>query len=88
MSMRSSLKIEAAYFDLVGASAYLGGALEVRTLRRLIMQPDGLPHYRIGTRGKIMIRRTDLDAFLAGCRREPLDLDAIADQALKELQTK
>lgn len=85
--MRSSLKIEAAYFDLQGASDYLGGALEVRTLRRLIAQPDGLPHYRIG-RGKIMVRRADLDAFLAGYRREPVDLDVIADQALKELQAK
>lgn len=81
-------KIEAAFFDLAGASAYLGGALEVRTLRRLIMQPDGLPHYRIGPRGKIMVRRADLDAFLAGYRREPVDLDAIANQALRELEAK
>lgn len=81
-------KIEPAFFDLAGASAYLGGALEVRTLHRLIMQPDGLPHYRIGSRGKIMIRRADLDAFLAECRHEPVDLDAIADLAIKEFQSK
>jgi len=81
-------KIEPAFFDLAGASAYLGGALEVRTLRRLIMQPDGLPHYRIGPRGKIMVARADLDAFLAGHRREPVDLDALADAALRELKGK
>jgi hypothetical protein len=86
--MKSSRPIEPAYFDLAGASAYLGGALEVRSLRRLITQPGGLPHYRVGSRGKIMIKRADLDVFLAGCRREPLDLDAVADQALKELQSK
>jgi hypothetical protein len=28
--------IEPAYFDLAGASAYLGGALQVRTVRRLV----------------------------------------------------
>jgi hypothetical protein len=87
--MRSfPIKIEPAYFDLAGASAYLGGALEVRTLRRLIMQADGLPHYRIGARGKIMIRRADLDAFLMANRHEPQDLNAIADQAIKDLQLK
>jgi hypothetical protein len=38
------MKVEPAYFDLAGASAYLGGAWEVRTLRRLIAQLGGLPH--------------------------------------------
>lgn len=83
--MRSSPKIEPAFFDLAGASAYLGGALQVRTLRRLIMQPGGLPHYRVG-RGKVMIRRADLDAFLEAHKRNPLDLDALADQAIAELR--
>jgi excisionase family DNA binding protein len=85
--MRSSLKIEAAYFDLVGASAYLGGALQVRTLRRLIAQPGGLPFYRVG-RGKVMVRRQDLDAWLSQHRQEPVDLNALADQALAELKRK
>jgi excisionase family DNA binding protein len=78
------VKIDPAFFDLAGASAYLGGAWGVRTLRRLIAQPGGLPHYRAG-RGKLLIKRADLDAFLAAHRREPQDLDRIADQALKEM---
>jgi hypothetical protein len=35
------LKGEPAYFDLAGASAYPGGALQVRTLRRLIAGSGG-----------------------------------------------
>jgi len=84
--MKSSRPIEPAFFDLAGASAYLGGALQVRTLRRLISQPGGLPYYQVG-RGKVMIRRADLDAWLAQHRQEPVDLDAIADQAITELRS-
>lgn len=78
------MKVEPAYFDLAGASDYLGGAWEVRTLRRLIAQPGGLAHYRVG-RGKLMIKRADLDAFLERHRREPLDLDRIASEAVAEI---
>jgi len=85
--MRSSLKIEPAYFDLAGAAAYTGGALGVRTLRRLIAQPGGLPYHQAG-RGKIIIKKSDLDGYLERCRHEPLSLDAIADQAIKDLHCK
>jgi excisionase family DNA binding protein len=81
------MKVEPAYFDLAGASAYLGGAWEVRTLRRLIAQPGGLPHYRVG-RGKLLIKRADLDRFLEAHRREPMDLDRIADEAVAEMGLK
>jgi excisionase family DNA binding protein len=75
--------INAEYFDLAGASAYTGGGLSIRTLRRLIARPGGLPHYRIG-RGKVMIRRADLDTFLEAHRQIPMDLDALANDALAE----
>jgi excisionase family DNA binding protein len=78
------MTITPAYFDLQGASAYTGGALSVRTLRRLIAQPGGLPYYRIG-KGKIMVRRTDLETYLENHRRDPMDLNALADQAVREL---
>jgi hypothetical protein len=78
-----SNKIEAAFFDLAGASRYLGGALGVRSLRRLIAKPGGLPHYRLG-RGKLMIRRADLDALLERHRHEPLDLDALVDKVVEK----
>jgi excisionase family DNA binding protein len=78
------MKIQPAYFSLAGASAYLGGALSARTLRRLIAEPGGLPHIR-AVRGKILIKRTDLDEWLEARRREPLDLDQIAARAIKEV---
>jgi excisionase family DNA binding protein len=75
--------IEPAFFDLCGASAYLGGGLGVRTLRRLIGTGE-LPFYRRG-RGKIMLKKSDLDRFMANHRQEAIDLDALADEALAEL---
>ena len=75
--------IEPAFFDLAGARAYLGGALSVRTLRRLIGTGD-LPFYRRG-RGKIMLKKSDLDNFLAQHRQEAVDLDALADEVMEEL---
>jgi excisionase family DNA binding protein len=83
-SVKSSPKIEAAYFDLAGASAYLGGALSVKRLRALIKQPGGIPHIRAG-RGKILISRADLDAWLAARRRVPVDLDKVADELVAGL---
>jgi excisionase family DNA binding protein len=73
-----------AYFDLRGASQYTGGGLSVRTLRRLIGEPGGLPYIRAG-KGKILIARTDLDEWLEARRHEPVDLDAIAARAIKEV---
>jgi excisionase family DNA binding protein len=83
--MRSSRPIDPAFFDLAGASTYTGGGLSIRTLRRLIAQPGGLPHHRIG-RGKLLIKKADLDAFLAEHRQEPVDLDRIANEAIAELR--
>ena len=76
--------IEPQYFDLSGASAYTGGGLSVRKLRRLISEPGGLPYIRAG-RGKILIKRADLDAWLEARRHEPVDLDAIAAKAIEEV---
>jgi hypothetical protein len=79
------MSINPQYFDLQGASAYTGGALSVRTLRRLISRPGGLAFYQIN-RGKIMVKKVDLDCYLERYRKEPLDLDKIADQALREMR--
>ena len=81
--MPKSSPINPAYLDLAGASAYLGG-VSVRTLRRLLSRPDGLPHYRLA--GKILIKIEDLDAYLERRRRAPIDLDALAKAALKAVR--
>jgi hypothetical protein len=80
-----SKPVEPAFFDLCGASLYTGGALSVRSLRRLISRPDGLPHYRID-QGKIMLKRADLDAFLESHRQEPQNLDALAEKTVREFR--
>jgi hypothetical protein len=77
--------VDPAYFDLFGASLYTGGALSVRSLRRLISRPDGLPHYRIG-QGKILVKKSELDAFLEAHKQTPANLDAMADQAVREFR--
>lgn len=81
--MKSSPPIEPAFFDLNGASLYLGNALSVRTLRRLIAVGE-LPFYRRG-RGKIMLKKADLDQFLSQHRQKAVDLDVLANEALAEL---
>jgi excisionase family DNA binding protein len=76
--------VEPAFFDLTGASAYTGGGLSIRTLRRLISEPGGLPYYQ-AQRSKILIKRADLDAYLEARRREPQDLDKLAAAAVAEM---
>lgn len=83
--MKPRSPIPPAFFDLVGASEYVGGALSVRTLRKLITKPGGIPYIRAG-RGKILISKVDLDAWLIAKRREPINLDELANKALKELE--
>lgn len=82
-SMKPSPPIEPAFFDLNGAHLYLGCSLSVRTLRRLIAVGE-LPYYRRG-RGKIMLKKADLDAFLSQHRHTAVDLDVLANAALAEL---
>jgi excisionase family DNA binding protein len=59
--------------------------LSERTLRAWIHAPvDPLPAVRVG--GKILVRRSELDAWLARHRVKPLDaldLDGIVREALK-----
>ena len=78
------MKIDSAYFDLKGASDYTGGGLSVRTLRRLIGEIDGIPYIQAG-RGKILIAKADLDAWLQARRHEPQNLDEIAAKAVQEV---
>jgi excisionase family DNA binding protein len=78
---------EAAYFDLTAASAFTGGGLSVRSLRRLIAT-GRLPAFRPGgPGGKILIRRRDLEALIEGSPAH-LDLDQLVEEAVAEMRGK
>jgi hypothetical protein len=60
--------------------------ISVRTLRKHLNQPTNpLPHYQVT--GKILVRRSEFDAWLCQYRRgsQPIDLDAIVDEMLSGL---
>jgi Helix-turn-helix domain len=71
------------YLPLVGLARYAG--LSVRTLRGYLTHPSRpLPHYRIG--GKILVRRSDFDAWAAGFRAVAPDrVSALVADALEGL---
>jgi hypothetical protein len=64
-------------------SAYAG--LGVRTLRQYLQHPTRpLPHFRIGA--KILVRRSEFDAWASGFRAQCSDrVDVLIAEALKGL---
>jgi hypothetical protein len=71
-----------AYFSLKRLSAYSG--LSVRRLRAYLTdRVHPLPSYRIG--GKILVRRSDYDAWAAQFRRDGDNVDALVDEILQGL---
>lgn len=79
-------KIGAEWMGLKQLTQYAN--LSERTLRAWIHAPvDPLPAVRVG--GKILVRRSELDAWLARHRVKPLDaldLDGIVSEALKGMK--
>lgn len=73
------------FFPLRALATYSG--LAVRTLRmHLDDAGHPLPHYRVG--GKILVRRSEFDAWVAAYRRVGrLDVDEIVADALRGLKT-
>jgi Helix-turn-helix domain len=70
------------YFSLPRLAAYSG--LSVRTLRDYLRDPVGpLPHFR--TKGKILVRRSEFDAWMRRFRAgEPsADLGRMVDDVLE-----
>jgi len=61
------------------------GSQSVRTLRNHIHDPvDPLPAYRVG--GKILVKRSDFDAWMARRRYVARTVDTIVDDVLHELK--
>jgi excisionase family DNA binding protein len=72
------------YLDLPVAARYT--AFSVRTIRSWLTHPEHpLPCYRVG--GKILLRRSELDQWLAAFRQiGRQDLDALVDGLVREFQ--
>jgi hypothetical protein len=56
----------------------------MRTLKRWIAK--GLPTYQAGPREKVLIRPTDIDAFLTRRRAPVPDLSAMADEVVRSIR--
>jgi hypothetical protein len=71
------------YLSLKALAGY--ASLSVRTLRHYLQhQTRPLPHFRIG--GKILVRRSDYDAWASAFRAQSVDrISALVADALKGL---
>ncbi len=71
------------YLSLQALAAYSG--LSVRTLRKALTDPlHPLPHYRPG--GKILVRQSEFDRWMARFRHEGEDLERLVSLVLEEVQ--
>ena len=69
------------YLSLKGLSAYSG--MSVRRLRDACTDPvHSLPHFRVGG-GKILVRRSEFDQWIARFRQEGSDVDALVSEIAK-----
>ena len=76
------VQVSDVYFSLKTLSNYAG--LSVRRLRSYLTDRTWpLPFYRIG--GRILIRRSDYDAWAAHFRRDPAAVDALVDDIMQGL---
>ena len=73
---------EVEYLDLRGLSTY--ASLGIPTLREYLSEGN-LPYYRL--RGKILIRRSDFDAWLEQFKVDESDnLDALVEDVVSSLR--
>jgi Helix-turn-helix domain len=74
-------------YDLAGVSGYM--SLKVRTLRDYIHDPvDPLPAFRLDGVGKWLVRRSELDRWIARRRRGAQALDQLVYDVLHDLTKK
>lgn len=72
------------YMPLATLSRYSG--LSVRTLRAALRDPlHPLPHYRPHAGGKVLVRRSEFDAWMSQFRADSTDVDAIVREVLGDV---
>jgi len=59
-------------------------SVSTKTIHRWINL--GLPGYQGTTRGKVLIRPTDIDSYLTRRQTRQVDLDAMVDEVLQDIQ--
>jgi excisionase family DNA binding protein len=82
LKMPTNLTIQPGYLPLREAAAWAG--VSERTLKRWISR--GLPAFQAGPREKVLIRPTDIDAFLTRQQVPQPDLKAMAEEVFQNLQ--
>jgi excisionase family DNA binding protein len=70
------------YFPIMDAAKY--ASVSTKTVQRWIK--GGLPVYQGTARGKVLIRPTDIDSYLTRRQARQIDLDAIVNDTLRDLQ--
>jgi hypothetical protein len=70
------------YFPIMQAAKY--ASVSTKTIHRWINL--GLPVYQGTTRGKVLIRPTDIDSYLTRRQTRQVDLDAMVDEVLQDIQ--
>jgi Helix-turn-helix domain len=74
------------YLSLKSLATY--ASLSVKTLRTYLTDPKNpLPHFKMT--GKILVKRTDFDAWIEcfRSREHPVDLDRLVDDMLSAVQS-
>ena len=80
--MVERVTIQPGYLPLITAADWAG--VSQRTMKRWIKK--GLPTYQAGPRERVLIRLTDIDAFLTRQQAEVPDLDAMVEDVWKSLK--
>lgn len=70
------------FLPLAAAAEWAG--VSPRTLRRWFQ--SGLPRYQAPGGRKILLKPDDLEAFLVRKQQTPIDLEALADATMRELE--
>jgi len=75
--------IQPGYLPLITAAEWAG--VSQRTMKRWIKK--GLPTYQAGPREKVLIRPTDIDAFLTRQQAQGPDLNAMVEDVWRRLNS-
>ncbi|ULA61619.1 MAG: hypothetical protein LZF60_340160 [Nitrospira sp.] len=73
--------VQPGYLSIAGAAQY--ASVSKKTVKRWIK--GGLTVHQGTLRGKVLIRPTDIDAYLTKRQAPKLDLDALVNDVLREL---